>query len=364
LTSSCYEAASRAYAALIALDPVLASRGLLEGCRREWRVEPGRFWAGRGLEALQPRARLAAVAAAAARAAALRDLAGEPVDAGLLVAALEAYAASVLKRLRLPPAHPLHVRLLLSIAAPSPASPGEALAALSASLSSGGLRGAAARLLVRLLRPRAALIDRGPGRGRSGPVGGETGEGGGGDGVGVEELARLAAAGYRWRRSFLRPPKRLSALPADVVVPGSDRVRGSLYFMLDVSASMRPGEVARGLAVAEALWRLVPAPERRLILFDYGVRASLSSPGEAREEHLTPWGGTSLSRALAEAGLAGRPCTGLLVVYSDWGLSEDDAGEALRVLRRLAAGGCTVALMGPREPPRGPWISLPPRRPD
>ncbi len=357
MSRECYEAASRAYAGLIALDPLLASRGLFEGCRREWRFEPGRFWAGIGLERLDPRARLSAVAAAAARAAALRELQGVEAEGSLLVAALEAYAASVLRRLGLPPVHPAPLRLLLGMAAPSASTPRGALDSISSSLAAGGFRAAAARILLRLLSPRLALIDRGAGRGR-GPLTGSAVPGEEGDDSEVEALSRLVYAGLHWRRSFIRPPKRLAGLPDDVVVSGRDRLTGELLYMLDVSASMRPGEVARGLAVAERLWRLYPAASKRLVLFDYGVRRVLSSPGEASEEHLVPWGGTSLSKAIEELRLPARPCRGLLAVYSDWGLEEADLEASLRFLRRLSFSGCSVALLGPKEPPRGPWLSL------
>lgn len=358
----CYGAAASAAAALAVVDPVLAGSVSLEGCSDRWEVAPWRVWAWRGLARLPPRARLRELAAAYARASALGGLGDADATLEELLLAVEAYAERTLRSNGLGSPHGGIVRALIALAFPRlPETPREALSLARAALRKGGPRGAAARLLARLLREGGLRLDRGPGRGRSGaPISGEGGpvEAPAGEELAVRVLA-AAVGGEWWRRSWGSPPRRLAGFDSgeEVLVPGRMRRLGGLVYMLDVSASMSAAAVMAGYRLAESLWRR-PFPGKRLVLFDYGVRAVLGGPGEARPEHLEPWGGTSLSRSLAGAPLGGCVGGGLLVVYSDFGLEEADCRAAIEILSRLRAGGCTPILVeaGRRgAAPRGPW---------
>jgi hypothetical protein len=350
-----------ALAALILLDPDLASKASLAGCGDSWRSEPGRVTAWRGAASLPPRLRLAQLVWAYARAGALREARGAPSPAAL-AAALEASAQAAAERLGLPGPLGALERLLLAVAVPGwrGMGAGEVARRLWEASRSLGPRGLAARLLLALASPKVSTDLASAGAGRPLSVGEAPPPGGRGSGLAARALAALrASARPRQGRGWLRPPKRLAGAGGDVVYPGySHRAPQSLAVFLDVSGSMEGGKGEEARRVAEAIITGFPARRVALVAFDDGVRLVAWNPGSLRGLPLEPAGGTRVSRALGSF----KPCSwDALAVISDWGLDEEDLAGAVEWLNEHVRRGCSALLVSVSrftEPPRGPWARV------
>ncbi|MCE4610349.1 MAG: VWA domain-containing protein [Desulfurococcales archaeon] len=355
--------AERALAALIALDPGLAGEARLEGCDEAWSITPGRVTAWRHASRLPPRIRLAQLAWAYSRSRALRLLSDVEAPPEAVMTAIEAHAQATAERLNLPGPMGLIERLLLSTALPQwrTYTPPEVAVELTSRSREWGLRGLAAKLLLRLSRPQGLeLASHAPGKGRGG---GRVERRSRGEG----ELASKAVRALRHvmpvgeGRGWLRPSKRLQALDDLLVVPGySRRVSGTLAVYLDVSGSMEGGKWEDALKVAEALLKAFPTPQKRLVAFDDGVRLVVENPASIRDLPLAPSGGTSLYKALREF----KPCHAkAIAIVSDWGLDEEDLRHTVSWLRSHAALGCRALLVTvskTSKPPQGPWLVVAP----
>ena len=281
-----------------------------------------------------------------------------------LVVAVEAHAHALAERLGLPGPLGLVERTLLSIAFPAwrRSGPGETALALAEAAREVGLRGIAARILLRVEEPRSVKLIESPGEGR-GALRAASERPSRPRGVAVKALRALRLAMPAGEgRGWLRPSKRLQAVAdKDLVVPGYTlRPSASLAVYLDVSASMEGPKWEEALETAEAVLAAAPAQRRSLIAFDDGVRLVVENPLSLRSLPLVPSGGTKLHKALERF----QPCHARMVaIVSDWGLDEEDLASAASWLRAHVARGCRALLVSvsrSSEPPRGPWLVVKP----